>query len=59
MPLNVCPLCRSEIVEEICGFHARSSQEAQWHVVNRIINDWLMRGTPLPKRVEKGLEELP
>jgi len=55
---NTCPICRNEIAGEICGYHTQSSQEALWHVSNRIWCDILHRGAPFPKRVEIGLKDL-
>lgn len=56
---NICPICRNIIVGEICGYHTRHSVESGWARTNKIWNDFLMRGVPLPNRVEKGLEKLP
>jgi len=55
---NICPICRNIIKGEICGFHTKHSVKSQWARTNKILNDFLMRGVPLPKRVEIGLEDL-
>ena len=57
-PPNTCPICRSEILGEICGFHALNTVAPTWPVANKIWCGIIHRGDPWPKRVEKGLEDL-
>ena len=58
MPRSICPICRNEIIGELCGYHTQSNQEAQWHITNKIWCGIIHRGEPFPKRVEIGLEDL-
>ena len=56
--MNICPICRNEIVGEICGFHALNAEFVTWATGNKIWCDFVHRGVPFPKRIEKGLEDL-
>jgi len=56
MPLNTCPICRNEIVGELCGFHTRGSEVATWAQGNKIWCDIIHRQVFPKQRIEKGVE---
>ena len=48
-----CPICRNEILGEICGFHTQDADHKVESQKSKTINDWLMRGV-MPKRLSKN-----
>ena len=57
--MNTCPICRNEIVGEICGFHTQDSDHEITSAQARIVADMIHRGvvpTRLPKK-ERPLAE--
>ena len=55
--MNTCPICRSEIQGEVCGFHSHDSRSKEWSDENRVWNDFLMRGIELPRIEQPTIQE--